>query len=193
MKLNEIAELVWRQLQPTSGDATTISLAEFKRTARMEYAYQLLLLAWKDKKEEGLYQIPSYLLNAAVKSVVNDRVDISDLEYFKSLPSEMWLQGIGGVRCDCRYVKSTYNQTKLMCGDDSLDDDVKTYYVQGKEIIFPFGAHTDEVEVVYAGNKVSEDVDVDEGLGAVVRERLLSIYAGKIGVNDETNNNNKTN
>lgn len=195
MNINEVAELAWRQLQPTSGDTPTIHLEEFKSSARAEFAYQMLLLAWREKKDEGSYTVPSYLLKEVEKDVVNNEMDISDLDYFKSLPYEVWLQDMGGVGCDCKYVKSTVNHSKLLCGDDSLDDDMRTYYLLGDKIRFPQGAHAKKLKMIYAdkGGDLDGNIDVDDAVAALIRERLVGLYGGKIGVNDETNNENKTN
>lgn len=195
MNINEVAALVWRQLQPTSGGTPTIHLEEFKSSARAEFAYQMLLLAWKEKRDEGYYTVPAYLLKEVEKEVVNNEMDISDLEYFKSLPSEVWLQDMGGLGCECKYVKSTVNHSKLLCGDDSLDDDTRTFYVLGDKIKFPQGAHAKKLTLTYAdkGGDVDGNMDIDDAVAAIIRERLIGLYAGKVGVNDETNNENKTN
>lgn len=195
MNINEIAELVFNQLQPTSGDEPAIDIEDFKSSAKAEFAYQTLLMMWKTRREEGEYAIPSYLLTEVEKEVVNDEIDISDLEYFKSLPFEAWLQGVGGMKCSCNYVKSTLNDSKLMCGDDSMPDDTRTFYIQGKKLKFPQGTHAKKLPVIYAdkGGDLDGNLDVDDAIAALVRERLLVLYGGKIGQNDETNNSNKTN
>lgn len=195
MNLNEIAELVWKQLQPTSGGKTTVSLEEFKSSARSEFAYQTLLLVWKEKRDEGYYSVPGYLLKQTDKDVVNNEIDISDLQYFKALPNEVWLQDIGGLDCECKYVKSTINHSKLLCEDDSLDDDTRTYFLMGDKIIFPKGTHQKTLSITYAdkGGDIDGNIDVDDAIAALVRERLIGLYGGKIGVNDETNNSNKNN
>lgn len=195
MKLKEIAELAHKQLQPTSVSGSVISLAEFERTAKAEYSYQSLLLAWKQKKDEGYFEVPSYLLTEKELDVVNDEIDISSLEYFTSLPMEVWLQDIGGVRCSCKYVKSTLNNTKLLCDDDSLDDDTRTYYVQGNKIKFPKGAHAKKLPIIYAnkGEGVNGGIEIDDAIGALIRQRLVEIYGGKIAPKDETNNENPNN
>ncbi|HJY23304.1 MAG TPA: hypothetical protein VJ279_10485 [Hanamia sp.] len=195
MNINEVAELVWRQLQPTSGSDTAISLEEFKSSAKAEFAYQTLLMVWREKREEGFYTVPGYLLKDAEKDIVNNEMDISDLQYFKSLPNEVWLQDIGGLNCDCKYVKSTVNHSKLLCDDDSMDDGTRTFFVMGSKIKFPQGTHKNKLKIIYAdkGGDLDGNIDVDDAIAALVRERLIGLYGGKIGVNDETNNENKTN
>ena len=195
MILNEIAELVYKQLQPTSGGTPTIHLEEFKSSARAEFAYQSLLMAWREKKEEGYFTIPSYLLKTVTKQVKDNLIDISDLDYFKSLPNEVWLQDLGNGKCGCRFVKSTVNHNKLLCEDDSLDDNAVTFVLIGNIIVFDRKLPVKELTITYAdkGENVNGELEVDDAIGAIVRERLISLYMGKIAPNDETNNSNSNN
>ena len=196
MNLYEIAELVYKQLQPSSGGQPTVHLEEFKSSARAEFAYQSLLLAWKEKKDEGYYTVPTYLLKTVDRKVVNNEIDISDLDYFESLPNEVWLQDLGGSKCDCRFVKSTININKLLCDDDSMDDEAVMFYVLGKKIIFPKGVkNKSSLSLTYAnkGEDVDGSIEVSDAIGAIVRERLIGLYVGKIAPNDETNNSNSNN
>ena len=57
MTIFEIAELVHRQAFPSSGDDTVITLQEVRRTAISEYAYQMLLLSYSEKRENGHFDI----------------------------------------------------------------------------------------------------------------------------------------
>ena len=196
MNLYEIAELVYKQLQPTSGGQPTVHLEEFKSSARAEFAYQSLLLAWKEKKDEGFFTVPSYLLKTVDKAVENNQIDISDLNYFKSLPNEVWLQDLGGNKCDCRFVKSTINNNKLLCGDDSMDDEAISFYIVGNKIIFPQGIKGKKtLPITYAnkGEDVNGNIEVADSIAAIVRERLIGLYLGKVAQNDETNNSNSNN
>ena len=136
--IKEIAEIFWKQLGDGS-DETRIELDEIDARARYEYAYQMLLLAWKEKREEGSYQVPSEILSFVTKKVVDNKIDISDLGTLRGLPMEVWLQSIGGIKSDCRYIKSTINHSKILVDDDGLADHDKTFYVVGDKIIFPRG------------------------------------------------------
>lgn len=191
--LKETAELAYRQLFPNPGDETALDREDFVSTAKTEYAYQMLLMAWRNKSVDGEFIVPSYISREVEKEVVNNEMDISDLEILKSLPSEMWLQNVGGINCGCKYVKTTINLSQLLCDDDSMADDVKTYYVIGKKIKFPKGVHAKKLPIIYANNGSDLDADeivVDDAMAGIVRTRLIEIYGGKTGAEDKTNNSN---
>lgn len=186
--LAEIAEIFWKQIGGGS-DESRIELDEINGRVRYEYANQMWLLAWKEKREDGSYTIPSEILVPVVKKVVNDKVDISDLGILRAIPNEMWLQSISG---GCKYIKSTLNHSKILVGDDGLADDDKTFYVVGDKIIFPKGAES-EVEIIYASNGEEingEETYISESVGALVMQRLSEMYIGKIVPADSTNNSN---
>lgn len=190
--LQSISELSWRQIFPNPSSQTSITKQEFIATARSEWAYQTLLAAWKEKADEGYYNVPSYLISEVTKDIVNNEMDISDLKYFKSLPQDVWLINIGGINCKCKYIKSDVNLTQLLCDDDSMDDAAKSYYITGKKIKFPNGTHKTPLPLTYAnmGDDASGTVEVDDALGALIRQRLQELYLGKVPATDVTDNNN---
>lgn len=193
MKLNEFCELAFRQLFPNPGNETKIKLGEFIATGKGEYAYNMWLKAMKEKSDEGSYEVPSNILVRKVLPVVNKTIDISKLGILKAIPNEMWLQRVGDLKCECHYVKSTINNTALFCGDDSLSDDARTFYVQGNVIQFPEGTHANDLPIVYASDGTAlngEEIEIDESIGAIVRNKLIEIYGGKTGQEDLTNNTN---
>lgn len=189
--LKEIAEIFWKQIGGGS-DESRIELDEIDARARYEYAYQMMLLAWKEKREDGSYNVPSEILSPAIIKVINKKADISDLGILRALPQEMWLQSINGVKTDCKYIKSTLNHSKILVDDDGLAESDKIFYVVGNIISFPRGAEN-EVEIIYANNGEeinSNEVYISESLGALVMERLSAMYMGKIAPADTTNNSN---
>lgn len=194
MDIREVAELSWRKIFPQGGTNTAVSKEEFQRVAITEFAMQTLLMAWKDRAED-YYEVPPYLLSEVEKDVVNNEMDISDLKYFKSLPMQTWLVNIGGFDCHCKYIKSTANLTQLLCNDDSLDDDARTYFVLGKKIVFPKGAHKTPLKIVYAniGEGIDGSIECDEAIASLVLEKLDALYLGKVAPVDVTNNNNSNN
>lgn len=200
MIIKEIAALAHRQVFPSSGGVPIISLAEFVRTAISEYAYQTLLLYWKEKREEGYYSLPSNLLSVSEKDVKEGKsVDVSDLKFFRAIPRDGWLldvvdnSGVNDLCGGCSFMKSTYVRASLLCGDDSLDDGVCLYYYLSNEIHFPAGTKSRKVKIIYAnvGDGVTPGEDIDEAIGALIRQRLVEIYLGKTNKNDETLNSDK--
>lgn len=189
--LLSIAEQAFLQIFPNAGDETLVTREQFIATAKQMYAYEMLLYYWNERNREGEFVMPSHLLSEVELEVVDNKMDISSLNVFRSLPSDLWLQNIGGLDCKCKYVKSDVNMSQLMCGDDSLGD-VKTYIPLSKKIIFPDGVHANKLTLIYAnmGETTDEKVEVDDALGAIVRTRLIELYAGKIGSEDKTNNTN---
>lgn len=192
--LKETAELSWRQLYPNPNDETAISLEEFIATAKSEYAYEMWLKARNDKREEGSYDVPSNILVEKELDVKDGIMDISDLQILRSIPEEKWLQNIGGLNCECKYIKSDVNKTALLCDDDSLPDAARTYYVVGNKIKFPQGAHDSKLSIIYAssGEDIDDNISIDDAIAGIIRTRLIEIYGGKTGKEDVTNNTNSS-
>lgn len=155
----------------------------------------MLLLYWKEKREEGFFNIPSNLLSTTKLPVVNNKADISELGIFRGFPSDIWLQNVGGLGCKCKYVKTTVNMVQLTGDDDSLPDESRTFLPLGQEIIFPQGVHENPITIVYTnmGENVDGDIEVDDTIAAIVRTRLNEIYLGKIPKEDVTNNSSSDN
>lgn len=124
--------------------------------------------------------------------VVDNEVDISGLDIMSRLPNDRWLAKIGKLTDDCIYVKSNINQTQLLKDDDSLPGDYKTYVIIGNKIVFPLGTFSKEITLLFAGSgkDINENIEVDDAIGAQVRNRLDEIYFQKIGIVDKTNNSN---
>jgi len=192
MTLQEVCELSWEKCYPAGAGKPAIPKESFVRRAYSEFAYQSLLMAWKEGSED-YYEVPSYLLREVEKDVVDDEIDISDLQYFKSLPMGVWLQGVSGdTGCGCEYVRTSFNLSKLLCGDDSLPDSTRTYFPLGKKLVFPQGTHKKKLILTYAdmGDTLNGDVEIDEAIGAIVMDKLDAIYSGKVPPTDMTNNGN---
>lgn len=197
MNLLSVAEQAHSQLFPNPTDEPLIALEDFIATAKGEYAYQLWRKIKEDKREYGECEVPSYLLTETDPplEVVDNMIDISDLKIMRSIDQEQWLQNVGGINCECRYIKSTVNHTQLLCDDDSLGDGARTYYVLGKKIVFPQGTHKNALSIIYANNgeKIDGTIEVDDAVAGIIRRALIDIYAGRTGVEDKTNNTNANN
>jgi hypothetical protein len=188
--LKAIAELAYRALFPEPREKTAITLEEFIATARTEYAASMWIYRMEQIAAEGWFDMNSGLLSEVEKEVVNNKIDISDLNYLNGLPGDLWLQNIGGLQCECNYIKTTINLSQLLCEDDSGSDSDHPYYVQGKSIVFPKGTHSKKLTIIYAntGGDLDEDViEVDDYVASKVRIKLMQLYGGKMPV-DETNN-----
>ncbi len=187
--LLSIAEQAWSQLFPRPTDEEAVDREDFVATSKSEFAYQLWKKIKEDKLLYGECDIPSYLLSETELEVIDNKMDISSLKIMRSIDQELWLQDIGGPTCECPYVKSTLNLTKILCDDDSLPDNVKTFYPQGQKIIFPKGVHKSPLSIIYAnqGEEIDGRIEVDDALAGIVRTRLIEIYGGKIGSADTAN------
>lgn len=192
MDLRSIAELSYRQIYGDSNDETSLEVEDFIESAKALYATEVMLQAFRERREDGSYNIPSYITKEAEFDVKDNEIDISSLKILRSVPNEMWLINIGGLTCKCKYVKSTITQSELLCDDDSLPSDIRTYYVVGKNIRFPKGAHAAKLPIIYAdnGSDLDDSIDVEDALGGIVRIKLMELYNGKIGREDKTNNTN---
>lgn len=193
--LKEISETAFNQLFPNPGDETLVSREQFLVTAKTEYAYFMWRKIKEDKREYSESDIPSYLLSIADLDIADNQMDISDLKIMRSIDCEEWLQDIRPTDmsvCDCLYVKSTLNHNKILCDDDSLPENARTYYPLGKKIIFPQGTHADKLRLIYANNgeELDESIEVDDALGGLVRRALIEIYAGKTGREDKKDDSN---
>jgi hypothetical protein len=192
--LKSIAEQAWRQLGGGT-DESRLTFEEVLETAKNEYAWQMLQWVWRTKREDGSFDVPGHLATQSKElPVINNEIDISNLKILKALPDDRWVLNIGGLTCGCRYVKSTVNQSQLMCEDDSLDDTDKTFIVVNNKIIFPRGTHAKKLPIIYThnGSSIEEPdvIEVEDSIGGIVRQRLIEIYAGKTAPEDKTNNTN---
>lgn len=193
-ELKEIANVVWLKIGGGT-DESRITLDEILVVAKVEYAFQALQLSWRERREEGFWNIPSTISRESEPlKVINNEIDISKLKILKAVPLEMWLQNIGGLTCSCFYIQTTINQAQLMCDDDSLPDGTKTYYVVGNKIKFPNGTHEDKLTIIYAssGEDLDDDISIDDAVAAMIVEKLISIYGNNIIPEDETNDSNSS-
>ena len=195
INLREVAEVCWRQLFPEGADKPPITKAEFISTSKMMYADEVWRLSKNERNQEGVFNVPSVLLSQTELTVEDNMVDISELSILRSLSNDSWLQNIGGIQCKCKYVKSNVNQSQLLCDDDGLPNDSKTYFVVGNKILFPRGTHKDKLPIIYAnkGLEVDGKLEIDDALASSIRTRLIDLYGGKTGKEDVTENSNPQN
>ena len=190
--LQSIAELSWRQCFPDPSDETPVTFEEFLESSILEYCYQVQLMYWRDKREDGVSELPSHLLQEAKLAVVNNQVDLCSLKVFRSFSSDVWLAQVGEVGCDCKYVRHTLNASKLLCDTDSRGHEYRTYIPVGDKLKFPEGVHENPITIIYAGmgENIDTDIIVDEVIGNIVRMKMVEQYLGKSNPVDTTNNSN---
>lgn len=191
--LLEIAELAYNQIFPIPRSKTAIALQEFIATAKYEYAAAMWIYRQEQIATDGSFQMPSDLLTESEPlDVVNNQIDVSKLKYLSSLPGDLWLQNLGGLECECRYVKTTINLAQIFRGDDSMDNNDYPFYVVGKKIKLPKGSHKNKLPIIYANMGTGLNprlVEVNEYVASKVREKLMQLYGKRLPV-DITNNNN---
>lgn len=189
--LKSIAELAWRQIHPNPGDRVKVAVEQLIADAKTEFGYQIWVKGKAEKREEGYFEVPSYLLSEVNLEVIDGVMDLSGLRIMRSLDRETWIQNVGGVGSKCVYVKSTINMMQLLNDDDSLGADARRYYMVGDLVKFPDGVHQSPLPVTYAnrGEKINDKIEVDDTIGSIIRKTLLEMYLGKEGREDKTNNN----
>lgn len=190
MTIQELGELVWRNLNPNGSAQTAIKKEEIISTAQGEYASALWIHSKELQASEGYYEIPGALLISKEFAVKNNMIDLSGIGLISSLSSD---QAIQGIVSDCKYVKSTFSQEQKLKNDDSIGD-ARTFFLLGKKLVFPKGTHKDKLEVVYAtdGSGLDEsetDIQINGYIGSKVRDKLYQIYGIKVPA-DHTENSN---
>lgn len=191
--LLEISEAAHQQVFPKEGDESAIDKVIFLSIAKTKYAELMWLKARNEKNEEGVWNVPSEILvESEPLPVVNNEIDISGLPIMKSIPQEKWLQNLGGLTCGCVYVKSNINQTQLLCDDDSLPEDAKTYLIINDKIKLPRGAHAKKLPIIFAsrGERIRDNINIDDAIASQISDYLIQRFLGKIAPEDVTNNTN---
>lgn len=192
--INSIAELAYRQVFPNPSIQNATHLGEFIATAKLLFADRTFY-DWKEKMATvGEYDIPSSLLVPVELDVVNNRIDIKGLKIMRGIGgSETWIKAVGGINCDCDYVKHTLNTAQILCTDE-YDGNMKPYIPFSNYILFPKGLHNDakKIEITYVsdGTSIDDSIQVDDVIGSWVRQKLVDMYLGKHEKEDKTNNNN---
>lgn len=189
--LLQIVQSVFDQVSNDS-DESPITREAMLVDAKAEYAFQMQLLYWAEKQREGFCEIPSFLLTEVELPVEDNKIDISSLNVFNAFSADSFIQNIGGLTCECNYVKSSVNRRQLLCGFESIDDSVRPYVPIGTKIEFPEGTHAKTIKIIYVnkGERVDDQLLIDDRVASLIRDKLQNIYLGKIPSKDETNNTN---
>lgn len=189
--LESVCELAWLHCFPKADDETAVTKDEFIEAGRLEMATQLWLSMWNERNADASYEVPSYLLSEYELPVVDNQVDLSCISVLRGLPKDIWLRNIGGLTCDCEYVKTNQDLSSLLCDEDSRGHGNRTYFPFGTKIVFPQGTHVNPIKIIVAnmGENVDTSIEVDEIIGNAVRDKLVEKFLGKSNQVDTTNNN----
>lgn len=190
--LKEVAEIAWRIIFPIPNDKTANTLEEFEAQARIQYSSSMWLYRAEMLLLDGFFFMPSFLLTETELEVVDKTIDVSKLDALTSLPNDLWVQNVGGLNCECNYVKTTLSLSQLLCDDDSMSDSDHLYYIVGKKIKFIKEPHKNILPITYANMGTSLDIrniEVSDYIASKVMDKLLQLY-GKRMPADDTNNQN---
>lgn len=188
--LLEVANLAFNTVFPIPNEKTANSLEEFIAQAKIQYASSMWIYRQEQIATDGYFQMPSDLLTEIELDVNEKEIDLSKLEYLAALPNDLWLQNVGGINCECKYVKTTYNLAQLLCDDDSMNDSDHLFYILGKKIKFLKEPHKSKLPITYAntGTRLNErEIEVNDYVAEKVGTKLLQIYGKRMPV-DDTNN-----
>lgn len=189
--LLSIAELSWRQVFPDPTAQTQTKKAEFIATAKLEYAWNMWRISKEQKRTEGEWEIPSALLRRGTITVVDDSASLFDLKIFRSFDGDTWIVKLGDN--DCKYIRQSLNESQMLSDEDYWGNSLP-YIVIGLNIEFPMGARRKTIPIVYAtnGEDLEDNIEVDDAIGGLIRNRLVEIYSTKQPVDITTNNNPNT-
>lgn len=179
--LKEIAQVNYDQIYPNATAETSIKVDHFISEGKNRYAWELFRISKEEKRSEGEWEIPSVLWREADVEVVNDKADISMLNIFRSFEGDTWIGNIGGIGCECNYLRQSVNLGQILCDEDYWGND-KPYYVIGQSIKFPVGAHKSTLPITYASNgeDLEDEIEIDDAIGALVSEYLYKKFSGKL-------------
>lgn len=189
--LNSIAEQAYSIVFPQSDDETALPKELFEEASRTEYAWQVQLMYWKSKRDDGEYDLPSHLLREVELDVKDNKVDLCNLNVFRSFSSDIWLQQVGEIG-ECKYIRHTVNLSNLLVDEEDRGNQYKTYIPIGDKLKFPDGVYKSPITIIYAskGEDLEGDTIVDDVIGNIVLDRLVEKFSGKSNLVDVTNNTN---
>lgn len=189
--LLEQAELVFRNLNPNASAQSAIKKEEVIATSISEYAAAMWIYSKEQAAIDGGFEIPSELLTEVELDVKDNTIDLTGLHILRSLSNDQWLQNIGGIGCDCRYIKSSLALEKKLCDDDSVGN-ARTYYPSGKKILFPRGTHANKIKIIYANMGTDIDpktIEANDYVLSKVRDKLYQLYGIKVPADTTANSN----
>lgn len=189
--LLSISQTVYDVAFPNPDVQKAVKVEHVIEEAKLRYAYEMWLQMKISSRNDGEWEIPSALWREEEVEVKNGVADISKLNIFRSLEGDIWLGKVGGLDCECDYMRMSLNQSKLFCDDEYIGNS-KPVIPVGKTLKFPQGAHANKVTIIYASNgiDIDEGIEVDDTIGGLVSDYLWKRFTNQIPV-DRTNNSNE--
>lgn len=188
----ELAELVWKNLNPNGSAQTATKKEAVISDAIIEYSAAMWIFSKEQAGNDGGFEIPSEMIAMETLPAKDNMVDISSLKIMDSLPNDQGIQFVGDFSCP--YIKSSLNQEHILKNDDSIGLK-KTFYRTGKKLLFPRGTYKDEVSITYAAMGTKEkpnDIQANDYVLSKVRDKLYQLYGLKVPA-DHTENSNSNN
>lgn len=191
--LKEIAAVAYEQVYPNPTIQTPIKVEHFIEAAKYKLAYELWRLSKELKRSEGEWEIPTSLLRQGDIEVKENVADISGLSVFRTSDGETWISNIGGINCECSYLKQTVNLAQIICDDDYLGNG-KPYVIIGDKISFPKGSHKATLPIIYASNgeDLNGEIPIDDTTAELVSIYLVQRFSNKLPVDETANDNANT-
>lgn len=191
--LKEISAVAYEQVYPNANIQTPIKVEHFIEVAKSKYAYEMWRLSKELKRSEGEWEIPSSLLRQGEIEVKENVADISNLNVFRTSDGETWIINIGGINCDCSYLKQTPNLAQILCDDDYLGNG-KPYIPIGNNISFPKGSHKSKLPIIYAsnGDDLNDEIPIDDTTAELVSIYLVQRFSNKLPADETANDNANT-
>lgn len=188
--LKSIAQVSYDQVYPNASQQTSVKLEHFIEAAKSKYAWELWRQSKELKRADGEWEIPSVLFRQDEIEVIDNVADISGLSIFKTQDGDTWISNIGGIACDCAYIKQTVNLAQILC-DSDYHGNGKPYVVIGNKISFPSGSHKSKLPIIYAsnGDDIDDEIPVDDMTAELVGIYLFQRFSNRLP-EDRSNDSN---
>lgn len=188
--LLEICQEVYNEAFPNATAQTSVKVDHVIVAGKARYAFEMWLRSKNSAREDGMWEVPSELLRESDIEVKNNEADISALNIFRSFEGDVWVQNIGGINCECSYVRHSVNLSQILCDDEYLGNS-RSYIPMGKKIKFPNGTHLKTLPIIYASNgeDLENEIEIDDGIAALVSDYLWKRFTGRLP-EDRSNDSN---
>lgn len=193
--IEKVAEIVYLRVNPKGGADAPNLKGEYIAAAKLMFAKRMYFLSKEQRREDGEFIVPSYLIARQPIKVLNgSSSDWSELKVMKGMGGDNWLMSLDSEKTDCppEYAKFSINTYKTVT--DGQMGNLIPYYPLGKQIIFPKGTEDKNVFVTYVsdGSAMSGDTEIPDDVAGDLILDLYNFYTDK-SPEDKSNNNNPNN